>query len=297
MTTSTFDQFVERVEAGERLSAEDIHALGSTPDILPLGMLADALRRKVHATRVTYVRVASCKFDAAFSEAVPPAAREIRVTGTPDSMDVATSAISAARAVAGDRTVAAFSWRDVERLADGESARVPRVLNAWRDAGLDTIADLALDTMSDPPVALRRLKAAGFDRLTVGIEKVAVSERVALLLAAAALQDELACIHALNPLPAAISHLRPTTGYEDVKMVAIGRLAAPNIPTIQVDWPRYGPKLAQVALTFGADDVYGVSPSDDAPEGRRRAPLEEIRRNIEAAGFEAVERSGWGRRA
>ena len=47
-----------------------------------------------------------------------------------------------------------------------------------------------------------------------------------------------------------------------------------------------------MALTFGADDIYGVSPFDDAPEGRRRAPLEEIRRNIEAAGFESVERDG-----
>ena len=47
-----------------------------------------------------------------------------------------------------------------------------------------------------------------------------------------------------------------------------------------------------MALTFGADDIDGVSASDEAPEGRRRAPLEEIRRNIEAAGFEPVERSG-----
>ena len=71
-------------------------------------------------------------------------------------------------------------------------------------------------------------------------------------------------------------------------MVALARLAAPGIRHVQVDWPRYGPKLAQVALTFGADDVDGVSASDEAPEGRRRAPLEEIRRNIEAAGFAAV---------
>jgi 2-iminoacetate synthase ThiH len=75
-------------------------------------------------------------------------------------------------------------------------------------------------------------------------------------------------------------------------MVAIGRLAAPTSPSIQVDWQRYGPKLAQVALTFGADDIYGVSASDEAPEGRRRAPVEEIRRNIEAAGFEPAERDG-----
>ena len=75
-------------------------------------------------------------------------------------------------------------------------------------------------------------------------------------------------------------------------MVAIARLAAPNIPDVQVDWRRYGPKLAQVALTFGANDVDGVTASDEAPDGRRRAPLEEVRRNIEAAGFTPAERDG-----
>jgi len=34
-TSLTFDRYLERVEAGERLSADDIHALASTPDILP----------------------------------------------------------------------------------------------------------------------------------------------------------------------------------------------------------------------------------------------------------------------
>jgi 2-iminoacetate synthase ThiH len=38
--------------------------------------------------------------------------------------------------------------------------------------------------------------------------------------------------------------------------------------------------------------VDDVSASDDSPDGRRRAPLEEIRRNIRAAGFEPVERNG-----
>jgi hypothetical protein len=86
--------------------------------------------------------------------------------------------------------------------------------------------------------------------------------------------------------------MRPTTGYDDVKSVAMARLAAPNIPTMQVDWLRYGPKLAQVALTFGADDIDNVTASDEAPDGRRRAPLEDVRRNIEAAGLEPAERDG-----
>jgi aminodeoxyfutalosine synthase len=109
---------------------------------------------------------------------------------------------------------------------------------------------------------------------------------------AAALHERLACVRALSPLAAASQGLRPSTGYDDVKAVALARLAAPNIPSIQVDWLRYGPKLAQVALTFGADDLDGVGCSDDAPDGRRRAPLEEVRRNIQAAGFTPVERDG-----
>ena len=60
-----------------------------------------------------------------------------------------------------------------------------------------------------------------------------------------------------------------------MKAVALARLAAPNVPSIQIDWLRYGPKLAQVALTFGADDLDNVTASDEAPDGRRRAPLEE----------------------
>ena len=84
----------------------------------------------------------------------------------------------------------------------------------------------------------------------------------------------------------------PTTGYDDVKRVALARLFAENIPSIQVDWSLYGPKLAQVALTVGANDVDAVSPIDDVSLGHRRAPLEEILRNIRAAGLDPQERNG-----
>jgi aminodeoxyfutalosine synthase len=77
-----------------------------------------------------------------------------------------------------------------------------------------------------------------------------------------------------------------------VKHVALARIVVDNIPSIQVDWSLYGPKLAQVALTVGADDVDGVSPDDDLSQGPRRSPLEEVRRNIQAAGQEPVERNG-----
>ena len=289
MSTSVFDAHLERVAAGERLSPDEVRELARTPDILPLGMLADALRKRLHGSRVTFLRVAVCAFDQSIADAVPPAARELRLTGSPQTLDEAVGAVQAARSVAGLRTVSAFTWSDAERWreADGQG-----VLKKLHDAGLDAIAELPLDKIGDPRTALKALSARGFTQVRLSIANSPAAERTELLLRAAELQEEFGCIQALDPLPSKLAAYRPTTGYDDVKMVAIARLAAPNIPSIQVDWQRYGPKLAQVALTFGADDIYGVSPSDEAPDGRRRAPLEEIRRNIEAAGFEPVERDG-----
>ena len=279
-----------RIEAGSALDAAAIKELAGAPDILPLGMLADAAHRQCHGNRVTYVRVASCSFDASFADAVPPAAREIEITGQPEVLDVAVSAVVSARAVAGERTVIGFSWRDVERWAASGSVATP--LRALREAGLDGFASLPLDVVSNFDEAMEALRSAGFTGLRLTVDGSADVDRTPLWIRAAELQARFAIVQALSPLPGTLRTFRPTTGYQDVKAVALARLAAPNIPSIQVDWTRYGPKLAQVALTFGADDVWGIAGSDAAPEGRRRAPLEEIRRNIEAAGFEPVERDG-----
>jgi aminodeoxyfutalosine synthase len=107
----------------------------------------------------------------------------------------------------------------------------------------------------------------------------------------AELQRQVAVIRSFAPLPRSVNAAVPTTGYDDVKRVALARLIVENIRSIQVDWSVYGPKLAQVALTVGADDVDGVAAGDDVGEGRRRSSLEEIRRNIRAAGQVPVERN------
>lgn len=293
MTTSTtFDRYMDRIAAGEQLSADEIHELATTPDILPLGMLADTLRRQKHGTRATFLRVATHPFDAAFTEAVPSMARELRLTGSPSDEATAIAAVERARAAAGHRTVSAFSWVDLDRLASGSRKRLTATLGALRATGLDSLAELPLDRMADIEGALECLTAAGFAHLCLTIDKVAAVDRTSLFLQVGRLHARVGSVQAINPLPMTLATFRPTTGYEDVKAVAIARLAAAEVPTIQVDWQRYGPKLAQVALTFGADDIDGVSGSDEAPEGRRRAPLEEIRRNIEAAGYTPHERDG-----
>ena len=291
-TSTTFDRYMERIEAGEGLSPAEIQELATTPDILPLGMLADTWRRRQHGARATFLRLATVRVDAALDGPVPPMAREIRIEGSPTDLRSALELVSRAKTAADDRTISAFSWSDVERLGATAPGETLGVLKSLRSAGLDSLAALPLDRIDDLDAAIQNLTAAGFDHLRLTIDTLAAADRTALFLRAAELQGRFSSIHAINPLPTTLATFRPTTGYEDVKMVAIARLAAPAVPTIQVDWPRYGPKLAQVALTFGADDIDGISASDDAPEGRRRAPLEEIRRNIEAAGYTAVERDG-----
>jgi hypothetical protein len=287
-TSISRDVLMERVSGGARLSAGDIQDLAATPDILSIGMLADVLRRRLHAARTTFLRIAECALDAPAIDPSQVKAQEIRITGSPAQLSDALRAVEVVKSK-GDRTVSAFTWQDVERISGGNIAAA---LKQLRSAGLDSLSVLPLDSPADPVVIVSELASAGFTQLRLTVDKAPADARASLLLRAAELQDRVGCIQAISPLPMTLSTFRPTTGYDDVKMVAIARLAAPNIPTVQVDWRRYGPKLAQVALTFGADDIDGVSASDEAPEGRRRAPLEEITRNIEAAGFEPVERTG-----
>jgi len=115
---------------------------------------------------------------------------------------------------------------------------------------------------------------------------------LALLTQARAVLSQAGGFRAFAPLPRQLSVATPTTGFDDVKAVALARLLLRDVPSIQVDWPLYGPKLAQVGLIVGADDVDGVAAADGGLLGARRSPLEEIRGNIRAAGLTAVERNG-----
>ena len=292
MIASTFERTLERVTAGGNLTAEEITELAASHDILSLGMLADVVRRRLHAARVTYLRVASWSLDRAPGDAVSPAAREIRITGAPDTLAAAVTATRAAKAAAGERTVAGFSWLDVERIASTAGITSSRVLADLQAAGLDALAEIPLDAVADIGVVVEQATSSGLHQLRLTVENAPASQRTALWLQVAALQQQCDGIQTINPLPTVLHAFQPTTGYDDVKAVAMARLAAPNVPSIQVDWLRYGPKLAQVALTFGADDFDGVTASDESPDGRRRAPLEEVRRGIEAAGLSPVERDG-----
>lgn len=275
------------------MTTAQVRELAESQDILTLGMLADEARRAGGSTAVTYVRVASVAIERAPGE-IPAAAREVRITGRPASLAAAVAAIDAVKRAAGDRYVSGFSLADLETIEG--AGPLDNVLRAVRDAGLDAVAEVPLDRLADAESALAAMEAAGFTRTRLTVDRAPGDARLDLLLRAQALVARSPIVAAISPLPMVLHAFRPTTGYEDVRMVALARLALPSVPVVQVDWMRYGPKLAQVALAFGADDIDNVPADDDAPDGPRRSPLADIRRNVEAAGFVPVERDGDFRR-
>ena len=49
-----------------------------------------------------------------------------------------------------------------------------------------------------------------------------------------------------------------TTGYDDLKALAVARLMLDNFSHIKAFWIMIGPKLAQISLSFGVDDLDGT---------------------------------------
>ncbi len=90
-----------------------------------------------------------------------------------------------------------------------------------------------------------------------------VEDRVDHLIRLRELQDETGGFVtyiplAFQPWEAPAMKLPETTGFEDLKAIAAGRLMLDNFPHIKSYWIMIGPRLAQVGLSFGADDIDGT---------------------------------------
>ena len=274
------------------ISDAELADLATSHDIIAIGMLADDLRQQRHGTNTTFVRVATTPADVGADVVRPPSAGELRIVGVPVSAPAAVSRVREVAAAASGVAVTGFSLADLESLSAREGVTLRALLEDLRAAGLELVADAPIDRLQDARRSIEEVNIAGLSLARLVVEKTASADPMPLLKAVADLQRAVAVVRAFAPLPRQMSAAVPTTGFDDVKRIALARLVVDNVPSIQVDWSLYGPKLAQVALTVGADDVDGVSAEDETTEGRRRAPLEEIRRNIIAAGQKPVERNG-----
>jgi aminodeoxyfutalosine synthase len=86
-----------------------------------------------------------------------------------------------------------------------------------------------------------------------------------------------------------------TTGYEDLKNIAVGRLYLDNIPHVKTHWPMVTAFMSQVALSFGCDDVEGTVVyervyHEAGAQTQMHLPYGELVRLISGAGKRPIER-------
>ena len=210
----------------------------------------------------------------------------------------------------------AFTAVEIDEMANraGRSAR--DVLERLKQAGLDSLPGGGAEILSDrlrSELCPRKTSAARWLDVVrtahhLGLRSTAtmlyghvetVEERVDHLLTLRDLQDEtggFTCFVplAFQPARTGLSELAPVSALDSLKMIAIARLLLDNFDHIKAYWIVLGIKLAQIALSFGADDIHGtVFEEQIAHEAGATTPVSlsvgDLAHLIEEAGFVAIE--------
>ncbi len=211
----------------------------------------------------------------------------------------------------------AFTMVEVGYLAKRAKLSIEDTLKRLKEAGVDSLpgggaeifADRVRRIICDHKLDGRQWLETAATAHRLGMRSNATmlyghvendDDRVDHLLKLRVLQDETGGFQTYIPLAfhpdnTPLEHLPKTTGMLDLKNIAIGRLVLDNFPHIKAYWQMLTPKIAQIALRFGADDLDGTVIEEkiyhDAgattPQGMRR---EELCRLIREAGRDPVER-------
>ena len=213
--------------------------------------------------------------------------------------------------------VKAFTMVEVSFLARRAKITIPEVLVKLKDAGVDSMPGGGAEIFSD---RVRHIicdhKIDGGEWLEtartahrLGLRSNATmlyghvendEDRVDHMLKLREVQDDTGGFQTFIPLAfhpenTPLDHLPVTTGLTDIRQIAVSRLLLDNFPHIKAYWQMMTPKIAQIALRFGADDLDGTVIEEkiyhDAgattPQGMTR---KELCRLITEAGRVPVER-------
>jgi aminodeoxyfutalosine synthase len=282
--TSALADLEKKAAAGEAFTRSEAERIIACTDLISIGVLGESARKARHGDRVTYSRVCVATLQT-WPESKGEAG-EVRIVLKPTSRDDAAAFVRAGRELAGRTPLAGFSAADLLELCGGDHLALADLARQLKSEGLDAVAELPLDRLGDTENVIEVVRAlvhGGLGVWRATVDRADGAERLDLIERAAAVQSATSALKAFAPLPRQDPRDTPSTGYDDVRTVAVARLVCANIPAIQVDWPLYGPKLAQVAIAYGADDLDGVSPVDDPAAGQRRAPAQDVERQIRSA--------------
>jgi aminodeoxyfutalosine synthase len=218
--------------------------------------------------------------------------------------------------------IKALTAVEIAHLARIEKTSVRDVLRALKDAGLTSMPGGGAEVFSTAVRAtIAERKLTGAEWIAVHREAHALgiptnctmlyghvetaADRIEHLSMLRSLQDEtggfltyipLAYHTENNVLGEALGRVgSATTGYEDLKSIAVGRLFLDNIPHVKTHWPMVTPFMSQVVLEFGCDDLEGTVVYERIyhEAGARTAmhmPYGELVRLVRGAGKRPVER-------
>ena len=211
----------------------------------------------------------------------------------------------------------AFTMVEISYFAQRQKLPVREVLQRLKDAGMDSMPGGGAEIFSD---RVRRIicdhKIDGDEWLNIariahqiGLKSNCTmlyghveteEDRVDHLVKLRALQDETNGFVTFIPLAfhpdnTALEHMPKTSGFDDLKNIAVSRLMLDNIPHVKAYWVMMTPKIAQVAQRFGADDLDGTVVEEKIYHDAGATTSQSLRRNellrlIREAGREPAER-------
>lgn len=131
-------------------------------------------------------------------------------------------------------------------------------------------------------------------------------ERVNHILQLRSLQDKIGGFLTFVPLPVlpidplfeGSMGVQSTTGFEDLRMLSVSRILLDNVDHIKAFWIVLGPKLAQVSLNFGVDDLDGLVVEErynnyEGAKNEQSMSLRILLKMINKAGRQAIERDSF----
>jgi cyclic dehypoxanthinyl futalosine synthase len=206
----------------------------------------------------------------------------------------------------------AFSAPEIHFIAKAERQPLPEVIARLREAGLESIPGGGAEVLEDETRKRiwSRAKASTAQWLDVhheahrlGMRTTATmmfgvgepaSARVEHLLRVRELQDETGGFTAFIPWTfqeentAMEGEVAVSGGFDYLRTLAISRLALDNVRHVQGSWVTQGPKIGQLSLFFGADDLGSIMLEENvvaAAGAHYRMTREEMERVISDVGF------------
>jgi len=362
ISDAAFSPIADKIERGERLSAEDGVALFASPDLLGLGHMADAVNRAKHGNRVTFaanqhinptnicILRKTCVFcsyarlpkeegayrytmDQVWAEAETANStltREFHIVGGLDMHAGLAYYVEMFRGLKERHPnvhIKALTAVEIAHIARIDKLSVRDTLIALREAGLDTMPGGGAEVFSPgvrATIADKKLSGEEY----INVHRVAHSlgirsnstmlyghvesfaDRMAHLSMLRDLQDETGGFLAYIPLAYHPDNNElgetlhrtgmATSGFDDLKNLAVGRLFLDNFDHIKSHWIMVTPFISQTSLHFGVNDLEGTVVREKiyheaGAHTAQAMTLDQILRLIRGAGKEPAERDAFYR--